>query len=156
MAGEAKRQIGTVVDQTRRELSQQADERTRQAAGGLRTLADQAGAFAEGRPDDAGPLAGYLGDVQGRVAAFAERLETNGPQGLLDDVTNFARRRPIVFLAAAVGAGFMVGRLARAGRAVQQDGMAAASSPTGPSTSPAMELPAPVPLLDAPLVTTVP
>ena len=72
---------------------------------------------------------------------------------LLDDVTNFARRRPIVFLAAAVGAGFMVGRLARAGRAIQQDGTAAASAPTGLSTSPAMELPAPVPVLDAPLVT---
>ena len=56
-----------------------------------------------------------------RVSAFADRLETNGPQGLLDDVTDFARRRPIVFLSAAVGVGFMVGRLARAGRAVQQD-----------------------------------
>lgn len=156
VAGEAKRQVGTVVDQARRELSQQADERTRQAAGGLRTLSDQASALADGRPGDAGPLAGYLGDVQGRVSAFADRLETNGPQGLLDDVTNFARRRPIMFLAAAVGAGFMVGRLARAGHAVQQDDMAAAPSPTGASTRPAMELPAPAPLLDAPLVTTVP
>jgi len=155
VAGEAKRQIGTVVDQTRRELSQQADERTRQAAGGLRTLADQAGALAEGRPGDAGPLAGYLGDVQGRVSAFADRLETNGPQGLLDDVTKFARRRPIVFLSVAVGAGFMIGRLARAGHAVQQDGTAAASSTAAPA-SPAMELPAPTPLVDAPHVTTVP
>ena len=80
VAGEAKRQIGTVVDQTRRELSQQADERTRQAAGGLRTLADQASALAEGRPEDAGPLAGYLGDAQGRVSAFAERLRRTAPR----------------------------------------------------------------------------
>lgn len=156
VAGEAKRQIGTVVDQTRRELSQQADERTRQAAGGLRTLADQASALADGRPDDAGPLAGYLGEAQTRVSNFAERLETGGPQGLLDDVSDFARRRPIVFLAVAGGAGFMVGRLARAGRAVQQDKASDDTTPASADDRPATELPTPTPPVDTPLVTAVP
>lgn len=166
VAGEAKRQVGNVIDQTRVELSKQADERTRQAAGGLRTLSDQVSALAAGRPDEAGPLAGYLEDAQSRVSTIADRLEQGGPQGLLDDVTDFARRRPIVFLAAAGAAGFVVGRLARAGRAVQQD---AADPPTNPALMPApapamsgtsvdesTELPPPTPAVDGPLVTTVP
>lgn len=155
VAGEARRQIGTVVDETRQALSQQADDRTIQAAGGLRTLADQVSALADGRPHDAGPLAGYLGDAQSRVSAFAERLETGGPQGLLDDVTDFARRRPIVFLAAAMGAGFVVGRLARAGRAAQQDDAAAPTSRVTPGAVPTDELPPPAPMLDAPVGTAV-
>ena len=122
VAGEAKRQVGAVVDKTRQELSSQADQRTQQAAGGLRTLADQVTALAEGRPDEAGPLAGYLGDAHSRLSSLADRLESGGPQGLLNDVTDFARRRPVVFLAAAVGAGFMVGRLARAGKAAHDAG----------------------------------
>lgn len=160
VVGEAKRQVGNVVDQTRLELSQQADVRTQQAAAGLRTLADQVSALADGRPDDAGPLAGYLGDAQLRASAFADRLESGGPQGLVDDVTDFARRRPVVFLAAAVGAGFLVGRLARAGRAAQQDDditsvpMAApAAYPAVPADRPAVELPPPALLADAPLST---
>ena len=84
-----------------------------------------------GRPDEAGPLAGLPRRRPARVSAIADRLETGGPQGLLDDVTDFARRRPIVFLAAAGGAGFVVGRLARAGRAVQQD-----RPPIPPTTRP--------------------
>ena len=91
---------------------------------------------------------------------------TGRPAGLLDDVTDFARRRPIVFLAAAGAAGFVVGRLARAGRAVQQDDGDAADDPA-PSTrdraggagrvaDPFAELPPPTPVVDGPLVTTVP
>ena len=91
-----------------------------------------------------------------RVSAFAERLDTNGPQGLLDDVTLFARRRPIVFLAAAAGAGFMIGRLARAGRAVQHNETGDVSTPAGAYSGSRTELPAPRPLVDAPLVTAAP
>ena len=160
VAGEAKRQVGNVVDQTRQQLALQADERARQAAGGLRTLSDQVTALSEGRPGDAGPLVGYLGDVQSRVTTLAERLEQAGPQGVLDDSTGFARRRPIVFLAAAAGAGFLVGRLARAGRAVQQDADAApeptAAFPSGSSYAPAGELPPPLTTVDGPLVSAVP
>ena len=165
--GEAKRQVGNVVDQTRHELTQQADQRTRQAAGGLRTLSDQVAALADGRPGDAGPLAGYLDDARARVSTIADRLDEGGPQGLLDDVTDFARRRPVVFLAAAGVAGFVVGRLARAGRAVQQDQAdtpdsatfySATTSPSTPDVlaDPYAELPPPTPVVDGPYVTTVP
>jgi hypothetical protein len=132
VAGEARQQVSSLVEQTRGELSKQADERTKQAASGLRTLADQVDALANGRPDESGPLAGLLGEAHGRVSTFAERLESGGPSQLVDDVSNFARRRPIMFLAATVGAGFVVGRLARAGRAATQD---SASEPWRPQSA---------------------
>ncbi|MET0579159.1 MAG: hypothetical protein ABW122_10925 [Ilumatobacteraceae bacterium] len=157
VAGEAKRQVANVVDQTRHELSQQADDRTRQAAGGLRTLSDQVSALADGRPGEAGPLVGYLEDARARVSSIADRLEAGGPQGLLDDVTDFARRRPVVFLVAAGAAGFAVGRLARAGRAVQQDPSAQQDqsvSPADASAGELSELPPPTPAVDGPFVAT--
>jgi len=153
VAGEAKRQLGNVMDKTRQEISTQAEDRTRQAAGGLRTLADQVSALAEGRPHEAGPLVDYLDDAHTRVTSLANRLETGGPQGLIDDVSDFARRRPVVFLAAAVGAGFMVGRLARAGRAAQLDSSSETTSPAVAHAQPSAELPRRALLADAPMTT---
>jgi hypothetical protein len=166
VVGETKRQVSNVVDQTRHELTKQADERTRQAAGGLRTLSDQVSALTEGRPGDAGPLAGYLEDARARVTTFADRLDQGGPQGLLDDVTSFARRRPIAFLAATGAAGFLAGRLARAGRAVQHDDGGPAA--LGSTSTPALAAPPVLPdddigvgvmaatAPDAPVITTAP
>lgn len=134
VAGEARHQVSALVDQTKGELSKQADDRTKQAADGLRTFAGQVDALANGRPDESGPLADLLGEAHGRVSAFAERLESGGARGLADDVSAFARRRPIVFLAAAASTGFLIGRLARAGRAaVQHDGAETPSVTTAPS-----------------------
>lgn len=156
VAGEAKRQLSTVLDQTKQELTQQADERARRAAGGLRTLADQTAALASGRPMDAGPLTDYLDEVQTKLSSFAERLETRGPQGVLDDVSSFARRRPMMFLAAAAGAGFAVARLARAGQAVHQAEEPDPTPVTGVTTPPPRQFEAPTPGFEAPYATTAP
>ncbi|MCU1503434.1 MAG: hypothetical protein JWM12_2788 [Ilumatobacteraceae bacterium] len=115
VASQAKDHAQQLVDQTKSELVGQAEAKSQQAAGGLRTLSSQLGALGDGRPQDAGPLGHYLEDAQSKVASIADRLERGGPQGLLDDVTAFARRKPGVFLVGAVGAGFVVGRLVRAG-----------------------------------------
>ena len=85
---------------------------------------------------------------------------TGGPQGLLNDVTDFARRRPVVFLAAAVGTGFMVGRLARAGKAAHdaEDPTPEfpAYAPAPAYTSPSAELPPPAVIADAPVLLSEP
>ena len=143
VAGEAKRQLSSVVHQTRSELTDQAATRTSQAAAGLRTLADQVQALAQGRPQDAGDLAGYLDDARARITKFSTRLDEGGPQGLVDDVSSFARRRPVVFLAAAAGAGFLVGRLARAGRAATRSDDSDSTVAIAPSSAPALAPPIP-------------
>jgi ElaB/YqjD/DUF883 family membrane-anchored ribosome-binding protein len=148
VAGEARQQMSTLVDQTKGELSKQAGERTNQAAGGLRTFAGQVDALASGHPEQSGPLAGLLDEARDRATAYADRLESGGPRQLAADVSDFARRRPIVFLAAAAGAGFVAGRLARAGRAAVQDPDPAYAAPSvaPPAAIGAVPAPAATPL----------
>jgi hypothetical protein len=136
VAGEARQQFEDLVDQARDEFRQQAQQRNDQAAEQLRTLSEQIAALAEGRPEDAGPLAGYLGEAEDRVRRLATRLEERGPQGVMQDLTGFARRRPGIFLAGAIGLGFLIGRAVRAESAAQQS-----SDSTSQWTSPARPTP---------------
>ena len=131
VVGEAKQQFERLVSQGRVELRQQADQRNSQAVGQLRTLSEQLGALVHGQPEAAGPLAGYASDLQYRVRRLAARMEQGGPQGVVDDITRFARRRPGAFLAGAAGVGFVVGRLARAGAASQQEDTTSTSAALG-------------------------
>ncbi len=121
VAEQAKAQVANLVDQTRFEVLQTAQQKGEQAAAGLRTFADQLRSLADGQPDQAGPLRGYVQEAQDRVSVFATRLENDGPQAVLSDVTRFARQRPGVFLMMAAGAGFAIGRLVRAGAAVSSE-----------------------------------
>jgi hypothetical protein len=121
VAQQAKAQLTDLVGQTRAEVLQQAQARGEQAARGLRTLSDQIRALSDGRPGEAGPLMSYLDGARERVVGFAETLERRGPQGLLDDVSRFARRKPGAFLLVAATTGFAVGRLVRAGAAASHD-----------------------------------
>ena len=121
VAQQAKEQVTNLVDQTRLEVLQTAQQKGEQAATGLRTFADQLRSLAIGQPDQAGQLQGYVQEAQDRVSALATRLENDGPQAVLADVTRFARQRPGVFLMVAAGAGFAVGRLVRAGTAASSE-----------------------------------
>jgi hypothetical protein len=146
VAGEAKQQLERLVSQGRGELREQAEQRAAQAAGQLRTWSEQVGALLAGRPEGAGPLVGYAGDVQGQLRRWAARLEQAGPEGVVDDVTRFARRRPGVFLAGAAGIGFVVGRLVRAGAASGDgDGSSGGEALAAPSYGPGYEAPLPPP-----------
>jgi hypothetical protein len=117
VAQQAREHVSTLLDQTRDEVRETARQKGQQAAVSLHTVADQLRMLANGQPDQAGQLQRYVEDAQDRVTALANRLETEGPEGILDDVTRFARRRPGLFLVAAAGAGFAIGRLVRAGAA---------------------------------------
>jgi hypothetical protein len=137
VAGEAKQQLDRLVSQGRDEVRQQAAQRAEQAAGQLRTLSEQFTALMEGRPEAAGPLVGYASDLQGQLRRLASRMEQGGPEGVIQDVAGFARRRPGVFLAGAAGIGFVVGRLVRAGVASQQE-----DGPSNGDTQPHLNGPA--------------
>ena len=121
VVGQAKDHVTTLLAQARSELASQADDRSQQAAAGLRSLSGQLAALRDGRPAAAGALSTYVGEAEQRVSALADRLQRGGAQGAIDDVTGFARRRPGLFLAGAVGLGFLVGRVARSGAAVAKE-----------------------------------
>jgi hypothetical protein len=48
-----------------------------------------------------------------RSRSFASYLDQHGPEHVLQELQDFARRRPGTFLVAAVAAGFVVGRLGK-------------------------------------------
>jgi len=116
VVGEAKDQVRSLVDQTKQEVRSQLDSRTAEAANALQTLSTQLTALREGRPEEAGHVATIVGDAQQRLQSYASSLQSRGPQALVDDVSSFARRRPLMFLFGAAAAGFAVGRLVRAGQ----------------------------------------
>jgi ElaB/YqjD/DUF883 family membrane-anchored ribosome-binding protein len=127
VAAQAKSQVSDLIGQTRQEVRQQAEAKGQEAASSLRKFSEQITALSQGRPSEAGQLTSYLDDARQRVQGIADTLEQRGPQGLLDDVTQFARRKPGTFLLCAAVAGFGVGRLVRAGAA--SDSTAGSASP---------------------------
>jgi hypothetical protein len=115
VARDARDQVRQLVDRTRRNLDDEARNRSRQAAGGLRTFAEQLGALASGDTAGAGAMGDYARQGRERLTRLADRLE-DGPSAVLDDVRRFARRQPALFLAAAGAVGFVAGRMLRAGK----------------------------------------
>jgi len=146
---DARSQVRDLVERSRQNVDSEARGRSRQAAGSVRTFADQLGALAAGDPAAAGPLGDYARQGREKLGQFADRLD-DGPSAVLDDIRRFARRQPVVFLAAAGAAGFVAGRLVRAGRA---GGEGLAWAPPGgeiePVSSEALVLPPP----DVPMTT---
>jgi len=121
VAQQAKTQLSDLMGQTKDEVRQQAQAKGEQAAGGLRSLSQQLEALASGRPEEAGQLTSYLDDARERVMGFATTLEQRGPQGMLEDIARYARRKPGTFLLMSGAAGFFVGRLVRAGAAASHE-----------------------------------
>jgi hypothetical protein len=113
VADEAATQARQLFETSMQELRSQADEKARRAAGGLRSWSDQLGALAAGQPDQASQAREYAREAEYHLSSWATRIEQSGIDGLLADVSSFARRRPMVFLGAAGLTGFLLGRIVR-------------------------------------------
>jgi hypothetical protein len=112
VAGEAKQRAADLAGQLRNELSTQSSQQAQRAASGLRSLAGELRGMAD-RSEQDGPATNLVRQLSDRAHRFAEYLERNGPEGVLDELRNFGRRRPGVFLGAAAAASVAAGRLTR-------------------------------------------
>lgn len=109
---EAKDQARQLLSQTRTELTDQAATQQARAATGLRELAEQFSALAQGSDQD-GLARSLVEDVSRRAGDAATWLDQRDPGTLLQEVRDVARRRPGTFLAVAAGVGVVAGRLSR-------------------------------------------
>jgi hypothetical protein len=76
-------------------------------------------------------------DAAARARTAAEWLADRDPGSLLDEVRSFARRKPGTYLALALGAGVLAGRLTR-GLTAPTDNATPSAGPSGaPRTTPA-------------------
>ena len=114
---EATDQAREVLQRTQGELREQAASQTQRAAAGLRDLGQQFSGLADGQSEGgfAADATRQLGDG---VTGFAQRLEERGFDGTVEDLRQFAARRPGLFLAGAAAAGFVAVRLGRGLQAV--------------------------------------
>jgi hypothetical protein len=124
---QARALIGTTQDQVR----EQAQQRAEHAAQGLRSLAGELQALSQGRPQEAERLVGWVRSSQQRLQQWSDRLDRGGIDGVVQDLTTFARRRPLVFLGACLGAGFVVGRVAKEAASADATTAAPLPAPTG-------------------------
>lgn len=113
VASETAAQARNLLDETASEVRSQADDQMTRIGGTVRQLASEMHQMAS-HSDQQGPVAQFAGDVAARGSHLADWLEDHGPDDLVTSVRRYARRNPVGFLAAAAGAGLVVGRLARA------------------------------------------
>lgn len=112
VASEAKHQARELWNEGRNELREQAASQQKRVASGLRSISEELQSMASSSESGgtAATLVGQAADGTGTVASW---LDDRNPGSLLDEVRSFARRRPGVFVALAVGAGVLAGRLTR-------------------------------------------
>jgi hypothetical protein len=136
VAAEAGRQGKDLLRQAQEELGRQAAQGQRRLAAELLSLSDELSSMADGSGQD-GAATGLARQAATRARVAGRWLSDREPAQVVDEVQSFARRRPGAFLALAVGAGLVAGRLTRGIKAAQDDDSPAVAAP-GPSTQPGL------------------
>jgi hypothetical protein len=112
VATEAKYQARNLVDQTRSELRGQVNDQQSQLASKVHSWASELGSMAS-KSEDSGPMTDLAQEAARRGGEIGHWLDTHEPADVLQEVKQFARRRPVAFLALAAAAGVVAGRVTR-------------------------------------------
>ncbi|RWZ61478.1 hypothetical protein ELQ92_10860 [Labedella populi] len=133
VASTAKRQAKDLVHETRSQLTEQAGAQQQKVATGLHSLSDELRGMADSSSEP-GIAADLVSQAASRASGVATWLEDRDPGSLLEEVKNYARRKPGTFIAVAAVAGVLAGRLTRSLVSEAKDS-AAEEAGTGSSTS---------------------
>lgn len=135
VGSEARRQAKRLADQVGGEMRQQAAAQQSRAAKGLRTIGEEFSDMAGAQGSGSGFAATVAREAGNRTSAAAQWLDERDPQAVLEETKRFARRRPGVFIAIALGAGVVVGRLVRSlAQPSDDDGGATGATELGAGT----------------------
>lgn len=134
VTADAKDQAKQLAGEARDQLTDHAGSQMQRAAGNLRSLSDELSGMAH-HSEQSGmgaQLARQGSDVAGKAASY---LEDRQPGDLVDDLRDFARRRPGTFILGATVAGVLVGRLTRGVQSANSNDDSSGSR-TVPATTP--------------------
>ena len=134
VTAEATGQARDLLHQGRRQLGEQVSTQQQKLGSLVHSFADELGTMAA-KSDKSGPLTDLAQQGSRRIGALAHQLETSEPSDLLDQVRNFARRRPVAFLVGSALAGVVVGRLSRSLASEAHDNKVAQESRALPASS---------------------
>jgi len=135
VAGEARSHARGLLDQATSQLEDQSRTQKDRLADTVGSLARDLDSMASQGDGDGGLAADLAREVAQRAHTVSDRLQGREPRELLDDVRDFARRRPGVFLGGALVAGIVAGRLTRGAR--EAHGSSSAGAPSSPPQVPA-------------------
>jgi hypothetical protein len=130
VAAEAGRQGMDLLRQAQGELGKQAAQGQQQLANQLLSLSDELRSMAGASGQD-GMAASLASQAASRVRTAGQWLDDRQPGQVADEMQSFARRRPAAFLALAVGAGLVAGRLTRGLKDANSDNSAAPAGAQG-------------------------
>ncbi len=133
VAGEVKAQARSLASDAKNRMGAEAKGQNDRLADGLRHFADELDDMLGGRDDS--PARSVVSQVSQGGRRVADYLAEHGPDGVLREVQDFARRRPGTFLAVAAAAGFVAGRLGK--------GVLGAGTADAPGTASGPQQPAP-------------
>jgi hypothetical protein len=111
--GEAVRQARDLAGEAREQLSSQVGQQHRSLVSNIRSLGSELGSMADSNSEQSGLATDLVGQARQRLDGVADWLDGRDPNQILDEVRNYARRRPGVFLLGALAAGVVAGRLTR-------------------------------------------
>jgi hypothetical protein len=112
VANEANRQARELMGQASGQLKEQASAQQHRAADGLRALGNELQAMSE-RSDQPGMATDLVRHAADRAHQAAQWLDQREPGMVVNEVRDYARRNPGMFLAGAAVAGVIAGRLGK-------------------------------------------
>jgi len=129
VASQAKEQARGVMDDALSQVHEQSRTQRDRLVGTLQTFGDDLEQMAAqgGRSGMATDLARQ---VAGKARELSGHLDGREPVELLDEVRDFARRRPGTFLLGALAAGVVAGRFARGAKEAKSSGGTTSTSPS--------------------------
>ncbi|WP_375423317.1 hypothetical protein [uncultured Friedmanniella sp.] len=134
VTSEATNHAKDLLEQGRGEVASQLVTQQQRLGSLVHSFAEELGSMGSSA-DNPGPLSGLAKQGSRTVGELAHRLENSEPADLLEDLRNFARRRPVAFLTGAAVAGIVVGRLSRSLASEAHDKKVAAETPALPAST---------------------
>jgi len=157
VAGQAKEQAAHLFEELGADLREQTSLQQRKVAENLRDISNEFRSMLD-QSQATGTAATLVDQASHHSGRVADWLDQREPGDLVDEVKDFARKRPGAFLGIALGAGLLAGRITRNASAAKerqrQSPEATANAPAG--TSYPSERPHAEPLKTAPRVTPPP
>ncbi|WP_156253498.1 hypothetical protein [Pseudactinotalea terrae] len=114
-AAEAKEQARNLYEEGRQQVTEQAGAQQQRLAGGMRSMSSELSSMADSSEEQgmASALARQLAERLGNAGSW---LEDREPAQVLDEISSYARRHPVSFMAIAAGLGLLAGRVARSAK----------------------------------------
>lgn len=122
VAGEATAQARNLLHETQGQVREQAGQQKQKASGGLRSLSDELRSIAYGTGTAQGGMVNDLArQGSDKAQELANWIDAREPGDLVNELRDFARRKPGTFLVGAAALGVLAGRLTRSAVDVRRD-----------------------------------